>query len=64
MAPFLDQSLDFNTHQGPGKQASIPNKMQGKEKQVTPQINDQGRPKTSTGLRGTGIFHKINQIED
>jgi len=52
--------LDFNTHQGTGAKAQIPKQIQGKERQVTPQLNDQGRPKTSTGLRGAGIFQKIN----
>ena len=46
MQPFLDQSIDFGVHGGKGVKPH-PDKRQG-----TPLLNDQGRPKTSTGGRG------------
>ena len=61
MAPFLDQSLDTAVQRD--ARAPLPKQPASKDKSRQDQQSalqgDQSRPKTSTGMRGNGIFQKI-----
>jgi len=58
MAPYLDQSLDtaaqMDARVGLGKH--MIGKDKSRQEQSTALTGDHSRPKTSTGMRGNGIF--------
>ena len=63
MAPFLDQSLDPADNTRNNERGPLPKQPSSKDKSrqdpSAALTADQGRPRTSTGMRGNGIFHKI-----
>ena len=65
MAPYLDQSLDTAAQMD--ARVSLPkhlaNKDKSRQEQNTALQGDHSRPKTSTGMRGGGIFQKMNGEE-
>lgn len=70
MAPFLDQSIEL-TNQGHKNNQALNNLKGITSKHLNTADRNQGsdltdaiRPKTSTGLRGSGIYSKMNTIDE
>ena len=61
MAPFLDQSLDIANHSRdrPTLAKQPGSKEKSRQETATALTGEPGRPKTSSGMRGNGIFHKM-----
>ena len=65
MTPFLDQQIEVTKQQSLNGLKNIAQKhIQGKDRNQGQDLSDAVRPKTSTGLRGSGMYSKMSTIDE